>query len=343
MADGQSDEEDFVREARRLLDEEQVATVFGCWTSASRKAVLPLIEEADHLLIYPLQYEGLEQSPNAVYTGAAPNQQILPAVTWAFRDLKKKRFFHVGSNYVFPRSAGEIIKDHLQELGGELAGEAWLPLGTADVQDVVAQVVAAQPDVLLNTINGDTNVAFFRALRKAGLTSESMPTISFSISEEEPPASAHRRYDGGLRGVGLFPIDRLAGERSLSQGIPVEVRSAAACDGSDGSRIRRRETLAQAVREAESDAPREIRRALRNQRLAAPEGPVRVDPTTQHLVRLARIGQIRPDGQFAIVWTSPEPVIPQPFPATRTTVDWRGFLTDLQNGWGGKWSAPSER
>ena len=117
VADGRSDWPTFAREAERLITQEKVCTVFGCWTSASRKTVKPVFEEHDHLLLYPVQYEGLETSPNIVYIGAAPNQQIIPAVEWAVKSLKKKRFFLVGSDYVFPRAANEIIKDHLKELG----------------------------------------------------------------------------------------------------------------------------------------------------------------------------------------------------------------------------------
>ncbi len=138
--------------------------VFGCWTSASRKTVKPLFEEHDHLLFYPVQYEGLEQSPNIVYTGAAPNQQIIPAVKWCFDNLGKK-FFLVGSDYVFPRTANAIIRDQLGAIRGEVLGEEYLLLGSTDVEGVVQQIAETQPDVVLNTINGDTNVAFFKALR----------------------------------------------------------------------------------------------------------------------------------------------------------------------------------
>ena len=110
VADGQSSSAVFAREAERLIKDEQVSTVFGCWTSASRKTVVPIFEELDHLLIYPVQYEGVEESPNVVYTGAAPNQQIIPAVNWAFSVENKRRFFLVGSDYVFPRVALEIVK-----------------------------------------------------------------------------------------------------------------------------------------------------------------------------------------------------------------------------------------
>jgi urea transport system substrate-binding protein len=131
-----------------------------------------------------VQYEGLEQSPNIVYTGAAPNQQIIPAVKWCFDNLGKK-FFLVASDYVFPRSANAIIKAQVAALRGLVVGEEYLLLGSNDVKGVVQKIVQTQPTVILNTINGDTNVAFFRELRAAGMTPPKIPTVSFSIAEDE--------------------------------------------------------------------------------------------------------------------------------------------------------------
>ncbi|MCU0756531.1 MAG: transporter substrate-binding protein, partial [Xanthomonadales bacterium] len=131
VVDGASDWPTFRRAAERLIQTEQVATVFGCWTSASRKTVLPIFEKHDHLLIYPVQYEGLEQSPNIVYTGAAPNQQITPAVRWSLAQPGwGRRVYLVGSDYVFPRTAGAIIRAQVLALGGEIVGERYLPLGS---------------------------------------------------------------------------------------------------------------------------------------------------------------------------------------------------------------------
>jgi ABC-type branched-subunit amino acid transport system substrate-binding protein len=185
VEDGASDWPTFARLAGKLITQDRVCTVFGCWTSASRKTVKPIFEKHGHLLFYPVQYEGLEQSPNIVYTGAAPNQQILPAVKWCCAFLEKKRLFLVGSDYVFPRCANAIIRDQAASLGGQIVGEEYLLLGSQDVAGVVAKIAAAKPDIILNTINGDTNVAFFRALRAAGITAQKIPTISFSLTEEE--------------------------------------------------------------------------------------------------------------------------------------------------------------
>ncbi|MFP6709146.1 MAG: transporter substrate-binding protein, partial [Alphaproteobacteria bacterium] len=184
IADGASDPLIFAREAERLIKEEKVSTIFGCWTSACRRTIRPVIEANNHLLFYPVQYEGVEQSPNIVYLGAAPNQQIVPAVEWALR-TDRKRLFLVGSDYVFPRVANAIIHDYVEKWRGEIVGERYLLLGSHYVDDIVAEIVARRPDAILNTLNGDSNLAFFRALRAAGIKSEEIPTISFSISENE--------------------------------------------------------------------------------------------------------------------------------------------------------------
>jgi urea transport system substrate-binding protein len=186
IADGTSDSGNFAAEAERLITEERVSVVFGCWTSSSRKAAGPVFEKHHHLLFYPVQYEGLEQSPNIVYTGATPNQQVMPAVSYALANFGP-RVFLVGSDYVFPRTANEIIRDQVAALGGEVVGELYLSLGGKNVAPMIEAIVEAKPEVILNTINGDSNVAFFRALREAGFTPDRLPVISFSISETELP------------------------------------------------------------------------------------------------------------------------------------------------------------
>ena len=143
----------FAEKAKQLLLQDRVAVVFGCWTSVSRKSVLPVFESNNGLLFYPVQYEGLEQSPNIVYLGAAPNQQILPAVKYVHSFLGKRKFFLAGSDYVFPRTANAIIRDEVQALGGEVVGEEYLLLGSADVAGLVDKIKTTQPQVILNTLN----------------------------------------------------------------------------------------------------------------------------------------------------------------------------------------------
>lgn len=169
--DGSSDWPTFAEKATKLIDQDKVVTIFGCWTSASRKAVLPVFESKNHLLWYPVQYEGQECSQNIFYTGAAPNQQIEPAVDWLLEN-KGKQFFLVGSDYVFPRTANNIIKEQLKAKGGETVGEDYLPLGNTEVTPIITKIKKALPNggVIFNTLNGDSNVAFFKQIQAAGLT-----------------------------------------------------------------------------------------------------------------------------------------------------------------------------
>lgn len=341
VADGRSDSEVFVREARRLISEEQVCTVFGCWTSASRKTVVPVFEELDHLLIYPVQYEGIEESPNVVYVGAAPNQQIIPAVKWAFAFDNRRKFFFVGSDYVFPRVANEIIKDQLGQLGAELVGESFLELGSSDVAETVAQIQAGQPDVILNAINGDSNTAFFSALREAGITPDEIPTISFSIGEAELRQLDAEAMTGDYAAWNYFQsIDSEENQQFVNSFREKYGPQRVVTDPMEAAYFGVK-LWAQAIESAEGTETAEIRRALRNQRMHAPEGDVRIDPATQHTFKTPRIGKVQSDGQFEIVWTAAKPEPPIPYPTSRTTEQWKAYLHDLYSGWGNQWAAPA--
>ena len=182
--DGASDPQIFSEKAKKLLMNDKVATIFGCWTSASRKAVKPVVEGSNGLLWYPTQYEGMEQSKNIMYMGAAPNQQIVPAIEYLLKNGRKKMFL-VGSDYVFPQTANRIIKAQLAAEGGEVVGEEYTPMGYTDYATIISKIKAANPDVIVNTLNGDSNVAFFKQLKDAGVTAEACPVMSFSIAEEE--------------------------------------------------------------------------------------------------------------------------------------------------------------
>lgn len=182
--DGASEPSTFATKAEKLIDSEGVATVFGCWTSSSRKAVKTVFEDYNNLLWYPVQYEGMESSKNIVYTGAAPNQQIVPAIEY----LKKqgyKKLFLLGSDYVFPRTANMIIKAQAKNLGIEVVGEEYADMDQTDFAAVIAKIEKAKPDVIVNTLNGTGNVSFFKQMAEKNYTSKDYMTMSFSIAEEE--------------------------------------------------------------------------------------------------------------------------------------------------------------
>jgi urea transport system substrate-binding protein len=339
VADGRSDWPTFASEAKRLITEEKVSVVFGCWTSASRKTVKPVFEEHDHLLFYPVQYEGLEQSDNIVYTGAAPNQQIIPAVKWCADHLGKK-FVLVGSDYVFPRTANAIIKDQLTAIRGEVLAEEYILLGSTDVDRAVQRIVETQPDVILNTINGDTNVDFFKALRAAGITPDKIPTMSFSIAEDELRTLGVENMVGDYACWNYFQSVNTEENRRFVEAFRAKYGDDRVTDDPMEAAYFGVHLWAQAVRDAGTDEVREVRKALANQAFQAPEGIVYLNAENHHTWKTVRIGEIRKDGQFEIAWTSQGPVRPVPYPIYRSPSEWHAFLEQLYQGWGEKWANP---
>lgn len=314
VEDGASDWPTFAEKAKKLILQDKVAVVFGCWTSASRKAVLPVFEKYNHLLFYPVQYEGLEASKNIVYTGAAPNQQIMPAVTWLLKDGRKK-FFLLGSDYVFPRTANLIIKAQLKAEGGTMVAEEYTPLGHTEYSTVINKIKAAKPDVIFNTLNGDSNVAFFKQLKAAGITAKDIPVMSVSIAEDE------------LRGIGadISEGHLAAWNYFMSMSTPENstfVKSYKARYGKDRVTDDPIEAgyfgvylWAEAVKKAGTTDVNKVREAVRGVKYKAPEGMVTVNPTNNHTSKIVQIGKVRKDGQFDILWSTGKPVEPEPFPA----------------------------
>ncbi len=312
VEDGASDPATFAQKAQKLLQQDGVVTVFGGWTSASRKAMLPVFERFKNLLWYPVQFEGNECSPNIMYSGAQPNQQILPALDWAFeRGLKK--IFLVGSDYVFPRTANLILKHHIQNRGGTVAGEEYVPLGGTDFSSVVNKIKAANPQVVFNTINGDSNVAFFKQMAAAGLPPTTLPVMSFSIAEQEAKAIGPRLLVGSYAAWNYF--------QSLP--LPANARFVAAYDRKYGDGAAITDPMVHgyvdvyawkaAAEKAGSFAPEAVRKAaVALPWMETPMGKVRFD-TTQSLYQTAYVGALQATGQFKILWQSRGPIKPEPY------------------------------
>jgi urea transport system substrate-binding protein len=338
LANGQSDEEIFASEAEKLIVQEKVCTLFGCWTSASRKAVVPVVERHDHLLFYPVQYEGVEQSPNVVYLGPVPNQQIIPALSWLVGFENKRRWFLVGSDYVYPVTANAVVRAEAKARGCEVVGESYLVLGSGEVGEVVKQIVKARPDLIVNTVNGDTNVALFRALRRAGIKAKGTPTLSTSISEEELSALGPRDIAGDYVAANYFqsldtPANRTFVARFHKRYNADRVISSAAETAYAGVHL-----WAQAVKAAGRAEVRAIRAAIKGQTYDAPQGLVQIDPATLHAVQVARVGRVDAAGRLVEVYASPQPIVPEPFPGVHSRAEWQTFLDGLHKRWGGRWS-----
>ncbi|MDP3878644.1 MAG: urea ABC transporter substrate-binding protein [Methylobacter sp.] len=323
VADGQSDSTVFAKEAERLIEQERVSALFGCWTSDCRKKVKPVVEKHRHLLFYPVQYEGMEQSPHILYTGSAPNQQVVPGARWAMQTFGR-RVYLLGSDYVFPRTANLIIADLLNASGGEIVGERYLPLGSSDMQAVIEDIIQKKPDVVLNTLNGDSNAAFFFALIKAGLNDQ--PLVSFSVEENGMSA-----WKGGqlTRHYGVWSyFQSLPGEENQRFVAAYQTRFGTDRVISDpveaayvGVKL-----WAQAVQDANSTEPGRVNSTLLRQSIKSPSGIASVDPDTRHLWKMMRVGKVRPDGQFKQVFASNSALRPQPWPTYRNRGAWQTLL-----------------
>ena len=327
QADGKSDPLVFAEEARRLLTQEKVATIFGCWTSASRKAAQAVLEEPDifGLLWYPLQYEGMEASPNIMYIGAAPNQQIVPSVEYCAEKFGK-RIYLVGSDYIFPRTANRIIKALLKDLGGECVGESYVPLESMDFKKSVQEIVETKPDIIMNTINGDSNKAFFNELRAAGITPKDIPTMNFSISEEEVSYIGADILEGDYVTWNYFQTiasfknknfvqrykERYGADKNI--GDPMEAAYVAVY------------LWSLACEKAGTFDVEDIRMAAKGLTFDGPNGMVKIDEGNQHLQQKIRIGRINSHGMIDTIWESAAAVKPDPY---LSTYAWAKGLQDF--------------
>ena len=326
VEDGASDWPTFAEKAGKLIDKDEVPVIFGCWTSASRKAVLDVFESKNHMLWYPVQYEGQECSKNVFYTGAAPNQQIEPAVEWLLEN-KGKQFFLVGSDYVFPRTANTIIKEQLKASGGETVGEDYLPLGDTEVLPIITKIKQALPEggVIFNTLNGDSNVAFFKQLKSAGLTPENYPVMSVSVAEEEVRQIGPEFLLGHYAAWNYFQsVDTPENEKFVAAFKAEYGEDRVTNDPMEAAYIMVY-LWKQAVEKAGTTELEAVRKAAIGQEFAAPEGPVKMN-VNHHISKTVRIGEIKEDGQFEIVYATDGPV--DPLPWNQFVPDTKGFACD---------------
>lgn len=321
VADCRSDAAYCAQQAEKLITHDGVQALFGCWTSLCRKAVKAIVEKHHHLLFYPLQYEGLEQSSDIIYTGAVPNQQIIPMVLWALQN-KGNRFYLIGSDYLFSRTANLIARDVLFAQGGQLLGERYLPLGASDMAAAVKEIAALRPDFVLNTLNGDSNSHFFRALQQAGIRAEDIPVFSTSIAEVELAAMGPKLAAGHYAAWNYFQSLGGAENKAFVERFKQRFGKDRVLDDPMMSSYIAVKLWAEAVRAQRSTSLELIKTALGQQTLLSPQEVVAVDYRTRHLWQTAYIGRARADGQFEIAWQSPQPLRPAPFPFYRSHEEW---------------------
>ena len=336
VEDGASDWPTFAEKSKKLIDQDKVPVVFGGWTSASRKAMLPVYESKDAFLYYPIQYEGQECSKNIFYTGATPNQQSEPATSFMFEKSPAagKPFYLVGSDYVFPRTSNTITKEQVKSLGGEVVGEDYLPLGNTEVAPIIAKIKTALPDggVIINTLNGDQNVAFFKQIQDAGITPEKgYYVMSYSIAEEEISTIGPEFLEGHYGAWNyMMSIDTPASKKFAADFKAKYGADRVVADPQE-SAYNMVYLWKQAVEKAGTFDDDKVREALIGIKFDAPQGPIEVRPN-HHISQIVRIGEITADGQFEIVEESDNPIDPQTWNQFEPTS--KGFACD--------WSDPSK-
>lgn len=318
----------FAEKARQLLTQDKVAVVFGAWTSVSRKSVLPVFEELNGLLFYPVQYEGEEMSPNVFYTGAAPNQQAIPAVEYLLSDDggAAKRFILLGTDYVYPRTTNKILRAFLHSKGiqDKDIEEVYTPFGYSDYQTIVSNIKKFSADgktAVISTINGDSNVPFYKELANQGIKATDVPVIAFSVGEEELRGIDTKPLVGNLAAWNYFQsVDNPTNKKFVEQWkayakahkLP-NADTAVTNDPMEATWVGMH-MWAQAVEKAKSTDVDKVRTAMAGQTYPAPSGfTLTMDKTNHHLHKPVMIGEIEADGQFNVVWQTDTPIRAQPW------------------------------
>ena len=315
--DGASDWPTFAEKSKKLLVNDKVAAVFGCWTSASRKAALPVFEQYNGMLYYPTFYEGLEQSPNVIYTGQEATQQILEGLDWAAREKGAKSFYLLGSDYIWPRTSNKIARKHIEnKLGSKVVGEEYYPLGHTQFNSVINKIKLKKPDVVFISVVGGSNVAFYKQLKAAGIDmgKEKPLFLTISVTEDE------------ILGIGGENIEGIYASMKYFQSLPNDNNTAfvKAFKERWGDDIVIGDVTQAAylgpwlwkaaVEKAGSFDIDKVRAASPGIELTtAPEGYVRVHEN-HHLWSKTRVGHAQPDGQYKVVYESSELIEPDPFP-----------------------------
>jgi urea transport system substrate-binding protein len=312
--DGASDWPTFAEKSRKLLVNDRAAAVFGCWTSASRKAVLPVFEKENGLLYYPTFYEGLEQSKNVFYTGQEATQQILAGLDWLQKEKKAKTFFLIGSDYIWPRTSNKIARKHIENvLHGEVVGEEYYPLGHTQFGSLINKIKLKKPDAVYAIIVGGSNVSFYKQLKAAGVTAKTQTLMTISVTEDELLGIGGENMVGFYAAMKYFQSLKNPNNEAFVKAFKAKYGEKSVIGDVTQAGYLGPWLWKAAVEKAGSFEVDKVVAASADIELkTAPEGYVKVHPN-HHLWSKLRIGQARLDGQFDVLYES-ELIEPNPFP-----------------------------
>lgn len=314
--DGASDWPTFAEKAKKLLVNDKVAAVFGCWTSASRKAVLPVFEQYNGMLYYPTFYEGLEESPNVIYTGQEATQQIIAGIDWVVKEKGAKTFYLLGSDYIWPRTSNKIARKHIEKLGLKVVGEDYYPLGHTQFNSVINKMKLRKPDVIYAIVVGGSNVAFYKQLKAAGinLAKEDPVLLTISVTEDEILGIGGENIEGAYAAMKYFQsLDNPNNEAFVKSFKEMWGDDIVIGDVTQAAYLGPWLWKA-AVEKAGSFDIDKVRAASPGIELTtAPEGYVKIHEN-HHLWSKTRVGLAKKDGQYDVVYESEDLIEPDPFP-----------------------------
>lgn len=312
--DPQSEPRKFAHYARQMIIEDGVQSIFGCYTSSSRRAVLPVVERLNGLLWYPTVYEGFEYSPNVIYTGASPNQTCVTLCRYLLREYGT-RFFFVGCDYVFPRQTNRIMRELIVENGGSVVGERYLPLWASwrDFKALIPEIRAASPDVVFSTVVGQATVYLYQAYADAGLSPKTMPIASITTTEAEIAAMGADVGEGHLTAAPYFASVDSPRNASFAARLRARFGDDVTLNMCFEAAYFQVHMFAAALAEAGTTDTDILRPWVLRTEIEAPQGRVAVNPTTGHTDLWARIGRCNRRGQFDVVAQSTAPLHADPY------------------------------
>mgnify|MGYP005993157137 CR=1 FL=1 len=334
VVDTQSNDQRAAMLSKQLIEKDKVQVVFGCWTSSCRKSVKPIFEKHSHLLLYPVQYEGLEISESIIYLGSVPNQQLMPGTLWLERNFGS-RILLIASDYVFPKVANKLISTQLNALKSNVAGEYYYPLGHKDFSDLPKLIKKHNVTAIINTLNGDSNNALFKVITSENI---STPVLSFSLSAQEIKSLKISKKNNIYAADSYFQSissnsnqafkDRVY--KRYGEGSTISAPMVTAYNGVN--------LWAQAVTRLKTDSPSRVRYGIQGEMVAGPSGEVRISVLNNHVWTPFYIAKLKTNNTFEIIKTINKPIRPLPFPSYGNKQAWFDYLESLYLGWDGSWS-----
>lgn len=334
--DGQSNWKKYAQLGKKLILQDKVNVIFGCWTSAARKEIKPIVEKYDNLLVYPTRYEGVESSKNIIYLGATPNQQMLPAISWTF-DHIGKRVFLVGTDSIFAHVANEIIKHEVESRGGEVLGEQYIPLGSKDVDSIIQDILIKKPSVIFNNIIDDTNLVFFERLHELTKGGSRPPAISFGLPVAALEKIGTKKIVGDYNVLAYIETQESSENKKFLDNYQKKYGSTGDINSPAVTAYAGIYLWKQAVEKASLTAPPFVREHMLRQSTASPAGVIYIDSKNANAWRTINICQFNKEGHMDVIWTSVNPIEPIVYPDFKKKAEWDFFEYQLYLKWKNSW------